>query len=195
MLIFYLGHDQVYVGTSLKNEKEEVALLILKVALFENSSNGEGGADPFLPHSTTHSLHACRLFCRPRSRFQLRWWSPASTFCNASGQMSGTLKMGGENAGDLSFTGERKDWLMFRKRLRKVFDEKNMGWAITTLISSLSKRTKATFEDVLASCFQDRESGIWTPGCQDCSTRPSCRPGLVENSAELRFLGRIHINY
>ena len=62
MLIFYLGHDQVYVGTSLKNEKEEVALLILKVGLFENSSNGEGGADPFLPHSTTHNLHDCRVY-------------------------------------------------------------------------------------------------------------------------------------
>ena len=61
MLICYLGHDQVYVGTSGKNEKEEVALLLLKVALFENSNKGEGGAHPFLPHSTTHSLHACRV--------------------------------------------------------------------------------------------------------------------------------------
>ena len=39
--------------------------------------------------------------------------------------------MGGEKAGDLSFTGERKDWLLLRKSLRKVFDEKNMDWAIT----------------------------------------------------------------
>ena len=44
-----------------KNRKEEVALLFLKVALFENSSKGEGGVDPFVPHSTTHSLHACRV--------------------------------------------------------------------------------------------------------------------------------------
>ena len=43
-------------------------------------------------------------------------------------QMSGTLKMGGEKAGDMSFTGERKDWLLFRKSLRQVFDEKNMVW-------------------------------------------------------------------
>ena len=38
--------------------------------------------------------------------------------------------MGGEKTG-LSFTGERKDWAQLRKR-RKFFDEKNMGWAITT---------------------------------------------------------------
>ena len=43
-----------------KIRKEEVALLFLKVVLFENSNKGVGGADPFLPHSTTHSLHACR---------------------------------------------------------------------------------------------------------------------------------------
>ena len=42
--------------------KEEVVLLFLKVALFENSNKGEGGVDPFLPRSTTHSLHACHVF-------------------------------------------------------------------------------------------------------------------------------------
>jgi hypothetical protein len=61
MLICYLGHGQVYVGTSRKNKEEEVALLFLTVALFENSNKGEGGVDPFLRHSTTHSLHACRV--------------------------------------------------------------------------------------------------------------------------------------
>ncbi len=45
-----------------KQKKEEVTLLFLKVALFENSKKGEGGVDPFLPRSTTHSLHACRVF-------------------------------------------------------------------------------------------------------------------------------------
>ena len=54
-------------------KKEEVTLLFLEVALFENSNKGEGGVDPFLPRSTTHSLHGLSsLFCRPRSRFQLR---------------------------------------------------------------------------------------------------------------------------
>ena len=111
--------------------KEEVVLLFLKVVLFENS-NKEGGVDPFLPRSNTQLTYLSCHFCRPRSRFQFRWLSPASTFCNASRRMSGTLKMDGEKAGDLSSTGERKDWLSFRKIFHKVFDEKNMGWAITT---------------------------------------------------------------
>ena len=38
-----------------------MALLFLKVVFFDNSNKGEGGADPFLPPSTTHSLHACRV--------------------------------------------------------------------------------------------------------------------------------------
>ena len=42
-------------------KKGEVALLFSKVALFENSNRGEGGADPFLSHCTTHTLHACRV--------------------------------------------------------------------------------------------------------------------------------------
>ncbi len=46
--------------------------------------------------------------------------------------------MGGEKAEDLSFNEERKDWLFFRKKFRKFFDEKNMGWAITAG-ASLSK--------------------------------------------------------
>jgi deoxyhypusine synthase len=33
---------------------------------------------------------------------------------------------------DLSFTGERKDWVTFRKSIRKVVDEKNMDLVITT---------------------------------------------------------------
>ena len=43
-------------------KKEEVTLLFLEVALFENSNKGEGGVDPFLPRSTTHSLPDCRVF-------------------------------------------------------------------------------------------------------------------------------------
>ena len=60
MLICYLGHGQVYFDRSRKN-KEEVVLLFLKVVLFENSNEGDGGVDPFLPRSTTHSLHVCRV--------------------------------------------------------------------------------------------------------------------------------------
>ena len=59
MLICYLGHDQVYVDTSRKNEKEGVVLLFLKVALFENSNKGEGGVDPF--YLTLYTLYHTHL--------------------------------------------------------------------------------------------------------------------------------------
>ena len=40
--------------------------------------------------------------------------------------------MGGETLTDLSFTGERKGWVAFRKSIRKVVDEENMDLVITT---------------------------------------------------------------
>ena len=73
--------------------------------------------------------------------------------------------MGGEKAGDLSFSGERKDWLLFRKSLRKVFDEKNMVWEITSgttlskfFIEKTPKNTVSVEEDNWEVLSQDLES-------------------------------------